>query len=95
MKAWVMIYDQEDSKTDKVAMKDDQIVIARAATLNLVATAAMSLVWELLFHFFGNNPLWVHVCCNNADKNGRLACFLLLYHMMGSGYLTDQSTRIE
>ena len=23
MKAWVMIYDQEDSKTDKVAMKDD------------------------------------------------------------------------
>ena len=28
MKARVMIYDQEDLKTDKVSMMDDQIVIA-------------------------------------------------------------------
>ena len=41
MKARVMIYDQEDPKTNKFAMRDDQIVIARAATLTLVATAAM------------------------------------------------------
>ena len=73
MKARVMIYDQEDSKTDRVDMKDDQIVIARAATLTLMATAAMPLVWEVLFHFFGNTPLWVHVRCTNSDKNGSLA----------------------
>ena len=34
MKARVIIYYQEDSKTDKVAMKDDQILIARAATFS-------------------------------------------------------------
>ena len=28
MKARLMIYDQEDSKTEKVAMRNDQIVIA-------------------------------------------------------------------
>ena len=83
MKARVVIYDQEYSKTEKVAMRDDQIVIARAATLTLVATAAMPLVWEVLFHFFGNTPLWVHVRCTNADKNGRLAYFLLRHHMIG------------
>ena len=76
-------------------MMDNQIVIARAVTLTLVATAAMSLVWEVLFHFFGNTPLWVHVCCTNADNNGRLAYFLLRHHMMVSGYLTAQSTSIE
>ena len=91
MKAQVMIYDQEDPKTDKVAMGDDQIVIARADTLNLVATAAMPLVWEVLFHFFGNTQLWVHVRCTTADKNGRLAYFLLRHHMMVPGYLTSQS----
>ena len=85
MKAQVMIYDQEDPKTDKVAMRDDQIVIARADTLNLVATAAMPLVWEVLFHFFGNTPLWVHVRCTNANKNGHLVYFLLRHHMMGPG----------
>ena len=84
MKAQVMIYDQEDSKTEKVAIRGDQIVIARDATLTLVATAIMPLVWEVLFHFFGNTPLWVHVRCTNADKNGRLAYFLLCHHMMGS-----------
>ena len=85
MKARVMIYAQEDSKTNKVAMRDDQIVIARAATLTLVAITAMPLVWEVLFHFFGNTPLWVHVRCTNADKNGSLAYFLLRHHMMGPG----------
>ena len=95
MKARVMIYDQEDPKTDKVAKRDDQIVISRSATLTLVATAAMPLVWEVLFHFFGNTPLWVHVRCTNADKNGRLAYFFLRHHMMGPGYLTAQSTHIE
>ena len=94
VKAWVMIYDQEDPKTNKVAMRDDQILIAQAATLTLVATAAMPLVWEVLLHFFGNTPLWVHVRCTNADKNGRLAYFLLRHHMMGPGYLTAQSTHI-
>ena len=44
MKVRVMIYDQEYTKTDKVAMKDDQIVLAWAATLTLVETAAMPLV---------------------------------------------------
>ena len=95
MKAWVMIYDQEGSKTDKVAMRDDQIVISQASTLTLVATAAMPLVWEVLFHFFDNTPLWVHVRCTNSDKNGRLAYFLLRHHMMRPGYLTAQSIRIE
>ena len=76
-------------------MRDDQIVIARASTLTLVVTATVPLVWEVLFHFFGNTPLWVNVHCTNADKNGRLAYFLLLHHMMGPGYLTSQSTRIE
>ena len=85
MKSRIMIYEQEDSKTDKVATRDDQIVIARAATLTLVATAAMSLVWEVLFHFFGNTPFWVHVRCTNANKNGRLDYFLLLHQMMGPG----------
>ena len=85
MKARVMIYDQEDPKTDKVAMRDDQIVISRSATLTLVATSAMPLVWEVLFHFFGNTPLWVHVCCTNADNNRRLAYFLLRHHMMEPG----------
>ena len=60
-----------------------------------MATAAVSSVWEVLFHFFGNTPLWVHVRCTNANKNGRLAYFLLRHHMMGLGYLTAQSTRIE
>ena len=95
MKGRVMIYDQEDPKTKKVAMRDDQIVITRADTLTLVAAVAMSLVWEVLFHFFGNTPLRVHVRCTNADKNGRLAYFLLRHHMMGPGYLTAQSNRIE
>ena len=76
-------------------MRDDQILIAHASTLTLVATAAMPLVWEVLFHFFGNTPLWVHVRCTNADKNGRLAYFILRHHMMIPGYLTAQSTRIE
>ena len=94
MKSQVMIYDQEDPKTDKVAMRDDQIMIAWAATLTLVATDAMPLVWEVLFHLFGNNPSWVHVRYTNAEKNGRLAYFLLHHHMMGPGYHTAQSTRI-
>ena len=89
-----MIYDQEDPKTKKVVISDDQIVIARYSTLTLVATAAMPLVWEVLFHFFGNTPLWVHVRCTNADKNGRLAYFIFRHHMIGPGYLTSQSTRI-
>ena len=55
----------------------------------------MPLVWEVLLHFFGNNPLWVHVRCTTADKNGRLAYFLFRHHMMGPGYLTAQSTCIE
>ena len=76
-------------------MRDDQIVIARAATLTLVATADMPLVWEVLFCFFGNTPLWVHARCTNANKNGRLAYFLLRHHMMGPGYLTDQNTCIK
>ena len=37
----------------------------------------------------------MHVRCTNADKNGRLAYFLLRHHMMGPGYLTAQSTCIE
>ena len=44
IKARVIIYDQEDPKTNIVAMMNGQIVIARAATLTLVATAAMPLV---------------------------------------------------
>ena len=55
----------------------------------------MPLVLEVLFHFFCNTQLWVHVRCTNADKNGKLAYFLLCRHMMGPGYLTSQSTRIE
>ena len=76
-------------------MMDNQIVIARAATLTLVATAAMPLVWEVLFYFFGNTQLWIHVRFTNADKNGRLAYFLLRHHMMGPGYLTTHNTLIE
>ena len=95
MKAQVMICDQEDSKTEKVDMRDDQIVIARAAKLTLVATVAMPLVCEVLYHFIGNTPLWLHVRCTNADNNVCLAYFLLRHHMMGPVYLTAQSTRIE
>ena len=94
MKARVMIYDQEDPKPEKVDMRDDQIVTAQADTLTLVATAAMPLVWEVLFHFFGNTPLLVHVRCTYADKNVRLAYFLLRHHMIRPGYLTAQSTCI-
>ena len=88
LKSRVMIYEQEDLKNNKVAMRGDQIVIAQAATLTLVATAAMPLFWEVLFDFFGNTPLWVHVRCTNDDKNGRLAYFLFRHHMMVPGYLT-------
>ena len=70
-------------------------MISRAATLTPVATAAMPLVWEVLFYFFGNTPLWLHVHCTNAGNNGRLAYFLLRHHIMGPVYLTAQSTRIE
>ena len=69
IKSRVMIYNQEDPKTNKVALRDDQIVIAWASTLILAATAAMPLAWEVLFHFFGNTPLWVYIRCTTADKN--------------------------
>ena len=55
----------------------------------------MPLVLDVLFHFFGNTTLWVHIRCTNADKNGRLAYFLLRHNMMGPRYLTAQSTSIE
>ena len=63
MEAWIMIYNKEDLKTDKVAMKDDQIVIYPSCHIDPVGNrcyalsleGAVPLLWK--YPIMGARPL--------------------------------------